>query len=77
MMNLFYLNQVYIPNHPIIPINNQYNIARSTIKIRINNYEIGSGFFLKFIRNSKPFYCLMTNQHVITSNLVQNKSEIY
>ena len=76
MMNFFYQNQSYIPNHPIVPINNQYNIARSTIKIRLNNNEIGSGFLLKFIRNYKPFYCLMTNQHVISPYLVQNKSEI-
>ena len=76
MMNFFYQNQLYIPNHPIIQINNQYNIARSTIKIRLNNNEIGSGFLLKFIRNYKPFYCLMTNQHVISPYLVQNKSEI-
>ena len=76
MMNFFYQNQLYIPNHPIIQINNQYNIARSAIKIRLNNNEIGSGFLLKFIRNHKPFYCLMTNQHVISPDLVQNKSEI-
>ena len=75
-MNFFCQNQLYIHNHPIIQINNQYTIARSTIKIQLNNNEIGSGFLLKFIRNYKPFYCLMTNQHVISPYLVQNKSEI-
>ena len=38
--------------------------------------NIGSGFFLKFERNNKLFYCLMTNHHVIESKLVEMKNEI-
>ena len=76
MMNFFYPNQTFFANNSIININNQYNIAKSTIKIILNYNEKGSGFFLKFIRNSKPFYCLMANQHIITSDFVRNKNEI-
>jgi hypothetical protein len=36
----------------------------------------GSGFFFKFLRNKKPFYCLMTNNHVITPRLINKNKEI-
>ena len=42
-------------------------------KNRIKNGK-ASGFFIKFKRNNKPFYCIMTNQHVVTSELT-NKGE--
>ena len=75
-----YKNEVLFFQNKIIAIKNQYNIAKCTVKIEIqinNNNFRGSGFFLKFERyNNKTFYCLMTNQHVITSDLIKNKIEI-
>lgn len=70
-----YINEVLIPSHDIIKFNKLYDIARSTIKIKIDD-SIGSGFFLKFKRNNKPFYCLMTNQHVIESKFVKRRKKI-
>ena len=71
-----YINQALFPNNQIININKPYNIAQSTIKIILPNNSIGSGFFLKFERNNKLFYCLMTNQHVIDPEIVKMKKEI-
>ena len=60
----------------MIPMDKVYDICKGTIKIVMKNNRIGSGFFLKFERNNKDFYCIMTNQHVIDSNMVRNKEEI-
>ena len=71
-----YTNQILFPNGGIVSINNQFNIAKSTVKIEIMPNIIGTGFFLKLKRNNKPFFCLMTNEHVITSDMVKRKKEI-
>jgi hypothetical protein len=68
-------NEMLINNN-MIPMDNVYDICKATIKIIIKNNRIGSGFFLKFERNNKNFYCIMTNQHVIKPNMVKNKEEI-
>jgi len=69
------VNEVLINNN-MIPVDNVYDICKATIKIVLKNNKIGSGFFLKFERNNKDFYCIMTNQHVIESNIVRKKEEI-
>ena len=76
MMDQFVINQALFPNRPIVNINKVFNIAKCTIKILLPDGNIGSGFFLKFERNNKLFYCLMTNHHVIESKLVEMKNEI-
>ena len=77
-MNFPYINQILFHPNPIVPIErNKFIISNCTVKIIINNNEEASGFLLKFIRNNnKPFYCVMTNEHVITADLVQSKKEI-
>ena len=77
-MNFPYINQILFNHNQIVPIErNKFIISNCTVKIIINVNEVASGFLLKFIRNNnKPFYCLMTNEHVITDDLVQSKKEI-
>jgi len=73
-----YINQALFTQNQIIDIKKVYNIAKCTVKIEINinnKISIGSGFFLKFKRNNKMFYCLMTNQHVITSDLLKKRKK--
>ena len=60
-------------NPNIVQINNVYGRLKSVIKIELKEGK-GSGFFIKFKKNNKPFYCIMTNQHVVTSELT-NKGE--
>ena len=69
------LNEALINNN-MIPMDNVYDICKATIKIELKNFIKASGFFLKFERNNKNFYCIMTNQHVIEPNMVRNKEEI-
>ena len=70
-----FIDEVLFPNKNIIKINKLYHIAKCTITLEIDNYR-ASGFFLKFERNNRPFYCLMTNQHVIKSKYVEKKQKI-
>ena len=69
------INEVFINNN-MIQMDKDYDICKATIKIVINSSKFGSGCFLKFKRNGKSFYCILTNQHVIEPCLVNNKDEI-
>ena len=50
--------------------------SKATVKIKVPK-GTGTGFFIKLERNKKPFYCLMTNQHVIESEMILNKEIIF
>ena len=50
--------------------------SKATVKIKVSK-GTGTGFFIKLERNKKPFYCLMTNQHVIESEMIQNEEIIF
>ena len=65
-----------IHNNNIMPLANIEILSKATTKIETQNGDLGSGFFIKFERNKKPFYCLMTNQHVITPKMIENKETI-
>lgn len=74
-----YINQALFCQNKIIDIKKVFNIAKCTVKIKIcidEKINKGSGFFLKFKRNNKIFYCLMTNQHVIKYKYIKSKIEI-
>ena len=49
--------------------------SKATVKIKLSEGK-GTGFFIKLERNKKPFYCLMTNQHVISPEIINNKEII-
>ena len=67
-------NQAIVNENGIGSIDNIYKIGKATIKIFTKN-SIASGFFIKLERNKKPFYCLMTNQHVIKSEMMHKKEK--
>jgi len=69
-------NQALINPSPITPINNfLYEIIKSICKIIING-RIATGFLLKLYKKDEPFYCLMTNEHVITPEMIENQDEL-
>ena len=51
------------------------NLGISTLKIILKD-GLGSGIFLKTERNNKPFYLIMTNQHVISEEMIDKKETI-
>ena len=64
-------------NNPINPIDKTMKVAKGTVKIELSNDKgLASGFFLQLKRNNKNFYCLMTNAHVITKDMIENKEKI-
>ena len=80
MNKLFLMEEEKIINEVMIkdnlePMKNKYNILRATVKI-IRENAVGSGFFLKFEKEEKLFYCLVTCEHVITSNITQKGENI-
>ena len=66
------VDQVLINNN-IMPLSNITKLTKGTVKIQISNNSRATGFFIKLERNKKPFYSLMTNQHVITPEMIQKK----
>ena len=52
-----------------------YAVCRSICKISYPN-SVGTGFFIKLFKNGKPLLLLMTNEHVITKNMIENKQTI-
>ena len=83
-------NEKMILNSQINPISNERMIQNSDIneididlvkvspsvcKIRAGNC-VASGFFIQVKHNLKELYCLMTNEHVITRDMVFRKETI-
>ena len=45
-------------------------------RITIDNKIFGSGFLLKSIKGKDNFYFLITNEHIITKKIIEDKKEI-
>ena len=70
------VNQSIINNSSLISIPTTiYQISSSICKIFAGG-GIGTGFLIKFFKGEEDFFCLMTNEHIITKELIKNKSKI-
>ena len=49
--------------------------SRSLVKID-TSFQMGTGFFIKFFLKDEDFFCLMTNEHVITKELIKERKNI-
>ena len=38
--------------------------------------KVSTGFFIEFFTSEKEFFCLMTNEHIITSELIKERKTI-
>ena len=61
-----------IPGYPMLPIKSEENVVKSICKI-ITPIKSGSGFFIKLFKREKYFYCLMTNEHLVTNAMIEEK----
>ena len=52
-----------------------YKVSRLICKIKTSK-NIGSGFLIKLYKGNNPFYCLMTNEHVIEKEIIELKEKI-
>ena len=50
-------------------------VSKSICKIKIDN-STGTGFLLKIPIDQEKFYCLISNEHVINTNLIKDKRTI-
>ena len=69
------INEVKIPNSNFKKIDILYDACKSTLKI-VSNSGLASGFFIKLEKNKSPFFCLMTNEHVISKKMIESKEDI-
>ncbi len=52
------------------------NVSKSICKIR-TSIQYGSGFLLKYLIDDHYFYCLVSNEHIITNNLIKKRDNIF
>ena len=69
------INEIKIPKSNLNSINLQYDACKCTLKIRTSS-GIASGFFIELEKKDNPFYCLMSNEHVITNSMIESKEDI-
>ena len=74
------INEYEINGSKIKKINScLYEVCKSICKIFINNNKICSGFLIKLYKGDNEFYCIMTNEHLITKQMILSNEiiEIY
>ena len=69
-----------IKNELIISPDNFYTLdesitkaSKSLCKIIVSPNKMSSGFLIQLFKGEKKFYCLITNEHVITKEMIQQK----
>ena len=74
------INECMIQTSPLVNIDSKVGyISKSICKIKIEFQGTtirGTGFLLKFNINQEPFYCLMTNHHLIKEEIINNQNII-
>ena len=68
-------NEAYQPGSEIYCLATLLKLVQTICKIETFE-SYASGFLIKFSTENKPFYCLMTNEHVITKVMIKNQSKI-
>ena len=67
-----------IKNSKIIEIDALLEVSGAICKVQTNK-TVGTGFFMKLEKSNKPFYCLITCEHVIQEEMIDSKNiiEVY
>ena len=69
------MNEKIIPGSNLIPLNPILDRYKSVCKIKTFESQ-GSGFLIKLQTGNEDFFCLMTNEHVVTKSMIENKNTI-
>ena len=74
------VKECMLENSPLIKIDrNISNVSKSICKIKIETplrIKYGTGFLLRFYIDQESFYCLVSNEHVISKETIDNKNTI-
>ena len=69
-------NEEIIPGSEMHSVNScLYEVCRSICKIIFPN-KVGTAFFIKLFKNDKPLFTLMTNEHIITKDMIEKKKQL-
>ena len=69
-------NEVLIKDKTIKEIDLNLNkVIKSVYKVKYNN-RVGTGFLIKLNKDQKELNCLMTNEHVITKEMIESNEII-
>ena len=69
-------NEELIPGSDMHSVNScLYEVCRSICKI-ITPKKVGTGFFIKLYKSDKPLFLLMTNEHIITKDMIKKKKKL-
>ena len=68
--------ELLIKNNQIllIPLN-VFKTFKSLCKIE-NKNKIGSGFLIKLEKRNEDFFCLITNEHIISKDMIKKREKI-
>jgi len=69
-------NEELIPGSEMHTVNSCiYEVCRSICKI-ITPKKVGTGFLIKLYKNDEPLFSLMTNEHVVEKDMIEEKETI-
>ena len=79
--NSYRVKECMLETSPLIKIDrNISNVSKSICKIKIETSlgtKYGTGFLLRFYIDQESFYCLVSNEHVISNDIIINENNIY
>ena len=75
------VKEYMLVNSPLIKIDSDISyVSKSICKIKIETSLgtiYGTGFLLRFSIDQESFYCLVSNEHVISKDIINNENNIY
>jgi len=75
------IKEYMLVNSPLIKIDSDISyVSKSICKIKIETTVgtiYGTGFLLRFYIDHEAFYCLVSNEHVINKDIINNENNIY
>ena len=68
--------QTTIIENPLHSLKSLLLAAKSICKIIVSPNQLASGFFILLFKQRQPFPCLITNEHVVTKKMIEDKAKI-
>ena len=79
--NSYRIKECMLVSSPLIQIDrNISNVSKSICKIKIETplrTKYGTGFLLRFLIDQEASYFLVSNEHVISKDIINNENNIY
>ena len=63
-------------DNPLIQLDTDMIDATKSVCMIMTNEGNGTGFLLKTFKDNKEFFCLISNEHVITKDMIEAKQKV-